>query len=561
MDAKSRKALIDSLVADANFEATYTPVNQRWMVTKLLGVVESRVAGDAAIKARTKDVVTKAKALAKKHRDFKLTLGVNRKEVATERGLRQRRVEILYGMIAYEPDLTDAANEQQLSFTARRRYRAITRFQFFINPNGRGYLRYASTCKANQRWRVNVDADPFWVHVNATGNYPVKLRTPPNPPDVVKALDKFFTAKPKKGEECIGNLFDCATALSVVYMDSLLEAKTAKTLLDHLYARAPPLYLSIDHVHRFNTLADLADAPTRNTYFIMDVSAKAMFDKTFVKKEDLQVGDHVYIHNHGLYKRLRADGAWQGEHALLTDCGNRALQDDKGFRFMGHGMPLRGETGAIPRFYGNLLNELNTLITRFYQAGGRFLLYKKSNDTAFPGKVTKQTATVTDSGGASQTADFYFFDIDFEYRDSLKKPPKGKQFAKTTEHGFVAWHIAATREFGIHEKKTIAEARAAGIASFSDGVRFTRLNPGSATTMFDPEEWAIPYPDNDDNELLHFVFQKKGAGMQPLLLEMWELYSEPLGKFGRPGDEVLTTRPNVDVSSPYTSFLTANGAI
>jgi hypothetical protein len=58
LDAKSRKALIDSLVADANFEATYTTVNQRWMVTKLLSVVESRVAGDAAIKIRTKDVVT-----------------------------------------------------------------------------------------------------------------------------------------------------------------------------------------------------------------------------------------------------------------------------------------------------------------------------------------------------------------------------------------------------------------------------------------------------------------------------------------------------------------------
>jgi hypothetical protein len=58
MDAKSRKALFDSPVADANFEATYTTVNQRWMVTKLLSVVESRVAGDAAIKIRIKDVVT-----------------------------------------------------------------------------------------------------------------------------------------------------------------------------------------------------------------------------------------------------------------------------------------------------------------------------------------------------------------------------------------------------------------------------------------------------------------------------------------------------------------------
>jgi hypothetical protein len=59
-------------VADANFEATYTRLNERWMVTKLLSVVESRVAddaGDAAIKIRTEEVVTKAKILVKKHRD------------------------------------------------------------------------------------------------------------------------------------------------------------------------------------------------------------------------------------------------------------------------------------------------------------------------------------------------------------------------------------------------------------------------------------------------------------------------------------------------------------
>jgi hypothetical protein len=39
---QAAQALIDSLVADANFEATYTRLNERWMVTKLLSVVESR---------------------------------------------------------------------------------------------------------------------------------------------------------------------------------------------------------------------------------------------------------------------------------------------------------------------------------------------------------------------------------------------------------------------------------------------------------------------------------------------------------------------------------------
>lgn len=559
MDAKSRKALIKSLAVKDNFDPQYSDANRRWMVGKALAVIEARVVGDPAIKAKTTDVVNKARKLAAKHRDFKLALAVGKKEVATERGLRQRRVEILYGMIAHEPDFVEATHEPQLLFSAKRRYRAITRFQFFINPNGRGYLRYASTCPANERWRVNVDATAFWEHTNATDYYPVRLKTPPNPPDIVKALEKFFIAK---DVACEGNIFDCATALSVVYMDSLLEAKTPKTLLEHLYARAPPMYLSIDHVNRFGNLADLADTVTRQKYFIMDTRSTTLFDKTLIAKEDLQVGDHIYIHNHGLYKRLRAAGAWQGEHALLTDCGNRAVQDDNGFRFMGHGMPRRGETGAVTRFYAGLLQELNTLLYRCYRLAGIMLFYKKSNDTAFPGKVTKQSAAATDIGGVSRAVDFYEFDLDFQYNDFTRKAPRGKTFAQVSAHGFVAWHIPATREIGIHEKKTLAAARAQGIAALADGVRLVRFNPASVPAeMFDAPEWQIPYPGRDDVELLHFLFQKNGAGTKPLMLEMWELFSEPFAKFDHAGPEILATRTHVDTSSSYSSFLTAQGAV
>lgn len=561
MDEKARKDLINSLAVAASFDPAYSEVNRRWMVGKMLSVVETRVTtGDAAIKAKVKDVVTKSKALVKKYRDFKISIKINSKEAATERGLRSRRVQILYGMIAFEPELAlDPLNEKQLSFVARRRYRAIARFQFYINPNGRGYLRYPSKCPTNQRWRVNVDADPYWVHLNATDDYPLKLVTPPNPPDIVTALEKFFIPK---SVACDGNLFDCATALSIVYMDSLLEAKTPKIFLEKLYARDPPMYLSIDHVHLFEKFADLANSTERNKYFIMDVRPTTLFNKTYLPQSDLQVGDHVYIYNHSLYRRVIPNGAWRGEHALLTDCGNRQVKGDSGYRFMGHGMPRRGETGGVTRFYGNLLNELNSALFRLFRIGGIFLFYKKSGDTAFPGKVTKETGPAVDSNGNSQTVDFYFFNLDFKYRDSLKKPPKGKSFAQTNEHGFVAWHIAATREFGIHEKKTIAAARAQGIKQIGDGVRFTRLDaPTAPAEMFDSPAWSIPYPDNDGSELLHFLFQTKGAGLEPLLLEMWELYSEVFAKLDHPGDDILTTQPQVDVSSAYNSFLTSSGGV
>lgn len=560
MDQKARKALIKSLAVAGNFDPLYTDVNQRWMIGKALAVIESRGGSDSAIKSKTTDVVTKAKKLVAKHRDFKLALSVNKKEAATERGLRQRRVQILYGLIAHEPEFAlDPANGAQLLYTAKRRYRTVVRFQFFINPNGRGYLRYDSTCPTNEQWRVNVDADPYWEHVVAGDDYPIKFKTPPNPPDMLKALEKFFTAKTNS---CEGNIFDCATALSVVFMDALLEAKDPKKLLEHLYARDPPMFLSIDHVNKLDVEADLANTTQRNKYFIMDARATSMFDKGFTLTEDLQVGDHVYIHNHGLYKRLNARGAWQGEHAVLTDCGNRVVQDDNGFRFMGHGMPRHGETGAVTRFYAGLLGELNTLLYRAFRLGGIFLFYKKSNDAAFPGKVTKNTATLNDITGVLQTVDFYFFDLDFKYNDFIKKPPKGKTVAQASGHGFVIWHIAATREFGIHERKTIADAKAQGIAKFRDGVRLTRFNPtGNPAEMFNADEWEIPYPGPNDEALFHFLFVKSGASFKPALLEIFDLFSEPFWKVDHAGPEILTTRLKVDVGSAYNSFLTAQGAV
>jgi hypothetical protein len=560
MDAKARKSLIDSLAGATNFEASMTEPNRRWFVGKVIDVYQARGESDAAIKTKTGATVTRAKTAATKHRDFKISIKFDSKEKATERGLRSRRAQILYGLIAYDPELADTANEAQFLFVAKRRYRSIERFQFFINPNGRGYLRYPDTCPANLQWRVNVDANTLWKHADPTTNYPILMVTPPNPPDVVKALDKLFVAKKNP---CEGNIFDCATALSFVYMDALLEAKSPKTLFDELWARNPPVYLCIFHVHgTIGSLADLTSTVKRNGFFLTDMRATTLFTKDHIPQEDLQVGDHIYIHNHGLYKTLRPHGAWQGEHALVTDFGNRKTQDDAGFRFMGHGMPRGGETGAIPRFYGNLLNELNTLLYRQYRMGGIFLAYKKSGDTLFPAKVTKQTATAIDWKGNLQTVDFYFFDLDFKYRNMLKKPPRGKTFAEASEHGFVAWHIAATREFGIHVKKTIAEARTAGIRTKLDGVRFTRFNPpGTPTEMFDAVEWSIPYLGPNDEDLLYSVYRKKGAAVEAVLVEMWELYSEPFLKLDASLSGIFATRLKVDTSAAYTSFLTSKGAI
>jgi hypothetical protein len=275
------------------------------------------------------------------------------------------------------------------------------------------------------------------------------------------------------------------------------------------------------------------------------------------------VGDHVYIFNHGLYQVLLPGGSWRGEHAIVTDCGDREIQSSSGFRFMGHGLPRGGEPGSVPRFYSNLLNELNTQLYRAYRTGAIFLFYKKSGETAFPGQVTKQTRSMQDPKGVTRDVELYLFDLDYNYPNYEKKPGRDKKQPKKFEHGFVAWYIEATREFGIHQKHTIAGAVADGIAGSSNRPLFRRPNvPANNAEKFDAVFWEIPYPAPSGGETTFPVFNRKGGGIELRKLEMSDLYSHPFFRFnsGTP-DDMWITRPKVDTGSAYTSFLTSKGAI
>ena len=92
-------------------------------------------------------------------RDFAIGVKLGKSLASIQRG---RRVEILYGCIATDQALAETANADLLDWTAKRRLRGVTRMDFFVNPNGQGYFRYPKTCKTNRKWRVNVDAQPFW---------------------------------------------------------------------------------------------------------------------------------------------------------------------------------------------------------------------------------------------------------------------------------------------------------------------------------------------------------------------------------------------------------------
>jgi hypothetical protein len=370
MDEAGRKKLVDKLAKPARFDKAYEEADRQWCVDKLIRILGAQGTTDAGMEAAVTAVLTKAKTVVAAQRDFKVGVKLDKKRAATERASTGRRVEILYGLIATDPKLVDSpGNIAMLSFIARRRYRSIERMALFVNPNGRGYFRYPDTCSTNfslgrWHWKVNVVASKFWEPVVAGQDVPIWLKNPPDAPAAFNpeaAIASLFT---QKDAACEGNLLDCATTMNVVLMDSLMEGNKPKDFAATLAAKNP-IYLSIVHVN--------PPIVQPEAFFLTDPTAEGLFVKGGAALEDLQVGDHVYIRNHQLYKTLRPTGSWSGEHALVTDCGNRHIDSDKGFKFMGHGMPHGGETGAIPRFYKGLLNEINTHLHRSFRLAAIFL--------------------------------------------------------------------------------------------------------------------------------------------------------------------------------------------
>jgi hypothetical protein len=563
VDDKARKKLVDKLAVAGSFDREYADFDRRWCVDMLIRVFGTRGVADSAIEATVKTLLASAKTVVTAKRDFKSGVNLDKKRAATERAWRGRRVEILYGLIAAEPKLADAANADYLDFIARRRYRTIERMALFVNPNGRGYFRYPDTCSTNfsggrWHWKINVTAQTYWEPLTATADVPIWMKNPPTAPaafDPVKAIGSLFT---QKDDPCKGNLLDCATTLNVVLMDSLLEAKDPNAFAGTLAAKGA-LYLSIVHVNP-------PIGPHPEGFFLIDNTAEGLFVKGGAALDDLQVGDHVYIRNHQLYKTLRPTGSWSGEHALVTDCGNRQIDSDKGYRFMGHGMPHGGETGAIPRFYKGLLNEINTYLHRSFRLAAIFLNYLQTNKAQPPpAQVQHQAKSVTDPNGVTFTVDFYFFDVSFSYNDFDSKPAKGTKLATRSEHGFVVAHAPSQNQFFLHHRKTIADAITDGVFSRRAGILF-QPDPAADPSLDpnDPVRWNLIYVDTDDTtELNYTLFERQGSHktLSMVQLDMSELYTEPLGRVAPGSSDVFTTRPRVSLDPAYITFLRTSKAL
>jgi hypothetical protein len=530
----ARKKLVAKLATAKRFDTNYPVGSRGWFVDRLARVFDAQGMSDADIETHVTDVLTKARALVKTKRAFKIGLPFGKAVATINLG---RYVEILYGAIAWHPDFIDPVNSDLLDFIARRRMRSVARMQWWVNPNHKGYFRYFYTCPADETWRVNVDAQTYWQSPSS-GDYPITLKRPGGvTPDLKTAVSKIWIAKSKP---CDGNLLDCATTASTVMMDSLFEAKDRGTLLAKVDSKNPT-NLAINHVN---------SGP--DDFFVTDTSAEGLFTKENRLVGDLEVGDHAYIFNHPLYKVFKPTGSWSGEHSLVFNAGDRSIKQ-KGILFGGH-----GKIGTVYDFYDAFLRELQTDLHRAYRIGAIFLAWMDSGKTLFPGKVTTTSETVEVDGTPNVPYELSVFTVSYAYNNYMK-PATKKGLAKNSETGFVIAYFSSLHRFYISRKKTKAGAIADGIVTTS---ALLQQDTTVIESDFDPVNWKVVYFDNSTNDKKRYALYQKvktKLTFKPLTIE--ELFESPFYKEDPKKEEIATTTPRVDLSAAYKTFLSTNGGI
>jgi hypothetical protein len=549
--------MISRLGVAANFTQDYSPNNRIWFIRHMIEHNASTGVADSDIEGRVLNFLQVCKTIVNAKKNF--TIGVTFSPALTRSKL-SRRIDIIYGTLASKPDLVDSAKSNFLDFIIKRRYRTVMRMDYYVNPNHQGYFRYPKTCKTINRFKVNDDAHLVWDEYEVyrpserIGNF-FKLHSTESALSAIEILFKVFK------DPCKGNLLDCARVLSILYQDSLYESIDKDKLIKFLAAK-PAFHGAVEPpdgstapwislIEHFSICHPTRDPD--NSQFITDTSSEGLFSREGVHIDNLQVGDHIYIYNHPLYKVFNPPGAWSGEHALVYDSGDRDYKSKKGFIFGGH-----GKEGTLYQFYTAFLQELKTYIDRTYQIAKIHLKFRQSG-TILDGlnsipNITNGTVTVNTS---TRGVHMFEYDVPFTYTDYEHG---GRPIA---ERKFLIAHLPGLPfAFWIDKETTIDRLLSNGDAKNPIILERREPPPSGSTPMdqYDPEYYSIKYWKEGDIPGKYDLFQRKGLRIQLRQININDLFTDPFGHI--PGTaNLVTTRPRVDTSSTYLTFLKTHGAI
>lgn len=544
MDEKEKAKYIELLANDTTkFVEPFTLKNyaqsRRWFVRKIIehfqAQVEAGLLSEAEIKVKTEGLVRQSYSIVASKKDFKISVAIPEssesqgEKKALARARLARRVEILYGAIVTNPEFADPSYSDFLDFIVKRRYRSVTRMDFYVNLSTKRerYFSYPRKCteeEKNERWQVNEDAQKYWVRIEQKNPFPLKL-TLEGTTEPVIAIQQLF----RKKAPCKGNLLDCATVMSIVLMDSLLEAgsqagnnaEKQKQLLKQLSERKGNLYLTIDH------------PVSGRTNFMTDSTNTTLLRQYTAPVSDLEVGDYIYLYNHPIYKVFSPTGSWTGEHSLVYQFGNKTVDASNGVKLGGHGME-----GTIFEFYDRFMNQLKTFLNCVRAITKLHLQYMsskiKSNFDVAP-TDTNVLIGWNDESLPPLTVDSTI------YRYVMNKPLPFVSLLEwiTPEKWpiieFFVVQSKALNEFFIpntflfdEKKKSHRQAKRLDIVNLlgrgllTDPIHISQgLFPPSGISTYDPVEWSIRYYDTRFKEIrLCSLFTNKSDQMVPSEIRM-----------------------------------------
>ncbi len=550
MDDAQKAKLAAKLSGDTKFDKNYTAQNRAWFARAIVNAVAA-AKPDAQVEGEAKRIIGEAQKRVAADRDFTVGLAFDAGTALYERSTVSRRVETIYGVIAQAPALAETAQDALRRFIVRRRYRGTVRMVFDVNPNANGYFNYRGACAQphppdRPGWRTNIDTRDLWEPIGAD-DAPLRVKVPTGAAaDPKAAAEKLWIAH---DDACEGNLFDCAHTLCCVLMDTLFEGEDDDKLFKAVYARGRE-HLAIYNPSQWREQGFLWEQPTET---------RRLFSTEEVLPGDLQVGDHVYIWNHGLYPQLIPGGEWSGEHAIVTDTGTRKLADGKGFLFSGHGLDV---PQTVEHLHDGLVKQLQTALHRTYAIARIFLLFRSTGNASIPrNQWGDGLVQIPSAAGAPLDAIGYEVLVDFQYGDYTVKPRHDSSPPLIKEPGFVAFEIPALKAIVISPP---------GVDSIPDqlqrGFRFrtTQLirtaEPAAGVSPYERTLWEIDYVDSDTgtNEKWPLFGGPNGT------LRLLDRSEMPKFKFARleaTDAGAIVTRPTVDTSATYTAFLRTSGAL
>lgn len=551
MDKVLRLKLVNILKLAKEFDAAYSAENRAWFCGKILDQLASATppTPDADLQTKAAEIIKKANERVKADRDFTLQLTIDPPKDKLERKNIVGRVETIYGAIAQNKDFAETSFDAARQFIVKRRYRGITRMIHHINPNSNGFMRYPIECPSAGGMRLNKFARSFWTAAKPPSPVPLKLQSGITK-DVDFAVEQIFiSAFPTVA--CDGNLLDCGNGTGCVLMDTLFEAANAKKLFEKIHSRNPQHLLVINPTFRLDKQP--------NFLFEDDTQAEKLFSKQLVAEEDLQIGDHVYLFNHGLYPNLLPLGAWSGEHALVTQCGNRKPGDTKGFLYSGHGL---GEPTTIEKLYDELITTLQTFIHRTYVIADLYFRFR-SGKISIPAadQETKTFKLGSDPKAPTVVAHRLFKTVTFTDYSAAPKGGKPVTFSEGTEHlPLIIFEIPEQKMIGIAPRLADNTIEFQVNLMSKMTVLKRTVDPPAGGNVFEKTLWQLPFIDTETFTQKTFpLFSGKGGALKQI-----ERSDMPKSKFGRrkPTDVGAdTTRPTADTSATYIQFLRNAGAI